>query len=208
MGMRVKRVLSTVLAFMMVAMLCMLAVPAYQVRAATKSVSVKLEQGGGEKDIEMSRGKKIQLKVKKNGQTLGRKTVTYKVSGKSIISCSKSGLIVAKKSGDAEIEIKDKNSDFTATVYVEVTGGGSGKGAHVDKIWLDKSEITLDLGQGYTARVYTSGDNGAGSFRWTSENSDIATVDDHGNIRAVGHGTTIIHCQKAGKDAAMKVNVN
>ncbi|WP_029320879.1 Ig-like domain-containing protein [Butyrivibrio sp. AE3004] len=207
MGCKFKRILATMLAVTMAAMLCIIAIPA---QAAVKKVTVKVTEDGGEKDISMSNGQKIQLVVKKGSKTLGKTKVTYKVSGKSVISVSKSGLITAKKGGDAEIEIKDKNSDYTATVSVEVNGGnsGSGKKVSVQKIWLNVPSITLEVGEGYTARVYIKETGTGGSVVWTSENADIATVDQNGNIRAVGHGSVRVHAQKGGKDACIMVNVN
>lgn len=212
MGKRVsfKSVISAAMAVVMALTLCIIAIPAYNVEAATKKVTVKLAENDGEKDIDMAVGAKIQLKVKKDGKTLGKKAVTYKVSGKKVISCSKSGLVTAKKAGDAEITIKDKNSNFTATVYVEVGGGKKGKNddkEKPEKIWLDKSEIWLEVGEGYHASVFTRPKGIGGGVSWTSENSDIATVKD-GYIRAVGHGDVRIHAQKRGRDACMMVHVN
>ncbi len=212
MGKRVsfKKIISAALAVVMALSLCIIAAPT-NVEAATKKVTVKLSPTDGEKDISMAVGAKVQLKVKKDGATLGKKAVTYKVSGKKVVSCSSSGVITAKKAGDAEITIKDKNSNYTATVYVEVGGGKSGSKdkdkKRPDKIWLDKSEIWLEVGQGYHASVFESPKGIGGGVSWTSENSDIATVHD-GYIRAVGHGDVRIHAQKRGRDACMMVHVN
>ena len=207
-----KRVISSAMAVVMAASLCVIAVPAYNAEAATKKKTVTLaDNGGGEKDIDMAVGAKIQLKVKKDGATLGKTAVTYKVSGKSVVSCSKSGLIKAKKAGEAEITIKDKNSNFGATVYVEVGGGSKDSKESKkkpDKIWLDKSEIWLEVGGGYHASVFERPTGIGGHTTWTSENSDIATVSDGGYIRAVGHGDVRIWAYKRGRNACMMVHVN
>lgn len=210
MGKRVsfKRVMSAALAVVMAASLCIMAVPAYNAEAAAKKKTVTMTKEGGDKDIDMARGAKIQLKVRKDGATVGKRSVTYKVHGKSVISCSKSGLITAKKAGDAEITIKDKYSDYSATVYVEVAGGKSKDKKKPDKIWLDRASITLNIGDGYHASVFERPKGVGGHVTWTSENSDIATVDQNGYIRAVGHGSVRIHANKRGRDAAMMVNVN
>lgn len=212
MGKRVsiKRIISAALAVVMAASLCIIAIPAYRAEAATKKVSVKL---GDDKDIDMKVGAKVQIKVKKNGSTYGKKSCKYKVTdGKSVVSVSSSGVIKAKKSGEAEIKITDKNGDQEAYIYVEVGGGSKNSSSKskgkVNKIWLERASITLDVGQGWTCKVYTDEEGSNGRVIWQSENVDIATVDEQGNIRAVGHGTTRVHAQKGGKDAAILVNVN
>ncbi|WP_408070801.1 Ig-like domain-containing protein [Butyrivibrio sp. JL13D10] len=208
MGKRVsfKRIISAALAVVMAATLCIIAMPTYQVEAATKKVSVSL---GDDNDVEMKVGARVQIRVKKDGATYGKKSVKYRVtSGKSVVSVSSSGLIKAKKSGDAEIKITDKNGTQTAFIYVEVGGGKNNDDKRKpDKIWLDRAEITLEVGQGYHASVFQSPKDIGGGVSWTSENSDIATVTD-GYIRAVGHGDVRIHAQKRGRDACMMVHVN
>ena len=197
----------------MAAALCFTAIPSVEAKAAIKKSTVEIEQdGGGEGDVSVAVGKKVQLRIKKDGKTLGKTAVTYKVTdGKSVVNVSKSGLVTAKKAGDAEITIKEKNGSYSATVYVEVTGGrkSSNKKYRITRIWLDKATLTLDLGEGYHFGCYCEGeDRNRGSVRWGCDDSNIIEVHDGGYIRAVGHGTTNVYATKGGHTAACRVTVN
>ena len=202
------------IAVVMAAAICFTAMPT-EVEAAIKKASVTIEQGaGGEKDVTLGVGKKAQLRIVKDGQAYGKTAVTYKVTdGKSIVKVSKSGLITAKKAGDAEITIKDKSSDYTAVVYVEVTGKKAKKSNNkkykITKIWLDRSTLTLELGEGYHFSCYAKGeDKNRGSVIWGCDNGDVVEVHDGGYIRAVGHGQARVTATKGGHTAACLVTVN
>ena len=208
-----KKLVSTTMAVAMAASMCFVSVPAYKAEAATKKVSVAMTQSGFEKEVSLKVGKKMQLRVTKNGSYVGRTAVTYKVtSGKSVAKVSKTGVITAKKKGDAEITIKDKNSDYSTIVYVEVTSTGANaksKKYKIDRIWLDRASITLEVGEGYHASCFCSGeDKDRGRVIWGCDDSNIVTVYDGGYIRAVGHGSTRVYATKGGHTAAMMVNVN
>jgi hypothetical protein len=204
-----KKVLSTTIAVMMAAMICFVAIPSYHTQAATKKVKVTLSQEGGEKDVEMNAGQKLQIKVKKDGKTLSKKSVTYKSSKKSVASVSKSGVITAKKGGDCEISIKDKNSDFTATIYVEVKKKGQGSGKKTTKLWLSQASVNLKVGQTFNCKVFSDPDGSATveNVKWSSDDDSIATVSG-GVIKAQNPGQVGIHANKDGKDACIMVYVS
>ena len=195
----------------MAAALCFTAMPSVEAKAAIKKSTVEIEQGDdGEGDVSLAVGKKVQLRVKKEGKTIGKTAVTYKVTaGKSVIKVSKSGVITAKKAGDAEVTIKEKNGDYSAVVYVEVTGGKKSKAKH-HKIWLDRATLTLELGEGYHFSVFCRPEdkNDGGGVIWGCDDGNIIEVHDGGYIRAVGHGTTNVYATSGGCTTACRVTVN
>ncbi|SDB03391.1 hypothetical protein [Butyrivibrio sp. INlla16] len=210
MGNTFKRIMSTMLAVTLAATLCFIAIPT-RAQAAVKTVKVTLtKDGNGGAGITLKPGAKAQIIVKK-----ATGNVTYKTNNKAVVSVTKDGVIQTKKVGSAEIKVKDKKG-YSATVCVDVAKGSylarSGKGSDekgkVYKIWLSKPAVTLDLGEGYSVWAYTIEEGKTGSVQFQSEDWGIAAVDDHGNIRAQGHGSTRIYAHKGGRTAAIMVNVN
>lgn len=213
MGKRVllKKVLSTSLAVVMAASMCFIATPSYKAEAATKKASIVMTQTGVENDVAVKVGKKVQLKVNKDGAALVKNALTYKVTkGKNVAQVTKTGVIIGKKKGDAEIIVKEKKGGYSTRVYVEVTATGAATGKYkIEKIWLDKAAITLEVGEGYHFGCYARGeDKNRGSVRWGCDDGNIVEVHDGGYIRAVGHGTTRVYATKGGHTAACLVTVN
>ncbi|WP_026528114.1 hypothetical protein [Butyrivibrio sp. VCD2006] len=202
-----RRFIASTMAVVMMAALCLVAVPTKAVAAG--KISVAITKSSAEQDLTVKVGKKLQLKVTKNGKTLGKTAVTYKVKGKAI-SVTNTGVIIGKKKGDAQIQVKEKKGNYKTTIHVAVTGAsGTSKKYKIDKIWLDRASLTLDLDQGYQAWVFCSGeDKDRGSVIWGTDNDGIASVTGNGFIRATGHGSTRIYATKGGRTAAMMVHVN
>ncbi|WP_026658572.1 Ig-like domain-containing protein [Butyrivibrio sp. AC2005] len=201
-----KRVMASAMAVVMAAALCVTAAPTCHVEAATKKVTVKLKQNGGDKDVKMDKGAKLQIKAKKGGKTLGKKSLKYSSSDKKIATVNSKGVITAKKNGEVDIDIEEKNGDYSATITVTVGNKNSGKKS--DSIWLDAPSITLKVGQTFQAHVHSKpeGSAKADNVSWSSDNSEIATVSG-GKITGVAEGNTVIYATKDGKTAAMQVIV-
>ncbi|WP_029320881.1 Ig-like domain-containing protein [Butyrivibrio sp. AE3004] len=208
MGSRVKRILSVALSMLMVAMLCIMAVPSYQIQAATKKVTVKVTEDGTEKDVTMSKGQKLQIKVKKGSKTLSKTKVRYSSDDKSVATVSKKGLITAKKGGDAEITITDKSSGYEAVINVTVKGSSSGSGKTVTKLWLNDSAVSIKVGASMQLKVFSkpSGVATIDNVQWYSDNDSVVSVS-RGVIKGESEGETVVYATKDKQVAAIRVHV-
>lgn len=80
--------------------------------------------------------------------------------------------------------------------------------ASVTSIKLDKSSLTLSVGEIYTLSKTISPTNATATYKWTSDNSNIASVNTSGKVIAKKEGTTTISVKtNNGKQATCKVTV-
>ena len=79
----------------------------------------------------------------------------------------------------------------------------------VESVTLNRTDFTLGcIGESYTLQA-TVAPSGVGvSVRWTSDDPEVATVDDNGAVTAVGHGTTRVVASAGGVSAACTVRVS
>ena len=114
-------------------------------------------------------------------------------------------------------------SGSTATITV-TTNDGSEKSAtctvtvtepptvSVTSVTLDKTSLALDVGGSDTLTATVEPDNATNkAVTWSSSNENVATVDQNGNVKAVGAGTATITAAASdgsGKTATCEVTVN
>lgn len=79
----------------------------------------------------------------------------------------------------------------------------------VKSISLNRSSITLDVGDNYTLKATINPSNATDkNISWSSSNSRVATVSSSGKVTAKREGTTTIKASVGGKTASVKVYVN
>ena len=81
----------------------------------------------------------------------------------------------------------------------------------VTSVTLDKTRLTLDVGGSDTLTATVKPDNATNkAVTWSTSNENVATVDQNGNVKAVGAGTAIITAVSdgSGKTATCEVTVN
>ena len=84
-----------------------------------------------------------------------------------------------------------------------------GKFIPVTEITLDVNEITLTIGEAKTINVEVGPENATDkTLVFESGDSNIATVDENGNVIAIGAGTTTITVKSGGITAVCTVTVN
>lgn len=119
-------------------------------------------------------------------------------SGKTLEVDTNQNLIVAKgiTATNNGTVIRDKNG------VVDVQGAwrgnpvilkGTEEGSAVTGVTLDKSTLALQPGTNATLNATVSPATAANkSLRWTSSNTNVATVDTNGKVTAVANGTAVI----------------
>ncbi len=164
---------------------CMLtsSLPATNVTAAAKP---KLNK----KNITVTVGKKVKLKVK----NAGKKKISWKSSNKKIATVSKKGVVKAKKIGKTIVTAKIGKKAYKCRVTV--TGG------------LNKTSVKLNKGASTTLKF-----NGTKkTVKWRSSNSSVVSVKQTGRgkakITAKKAGNAKIIAKANGKTYTCKVTVN
>ena len=109
---------------------------------------------------------------------------TWSSSDETIATVSSNGLVTAKKSGKATITVKTTN-DKTATCTVTVKKAPSA-------VTLDKTELTLDVGDMYTLSATLTPSDALTQYTYTSSDTNVATVSSSGEIVAKQSGTATI----------------
>ena len=109
---------------------------------------------------------------------------TYTVKNKKIATVSKAGVVTAKKVGSTTVAVKAHNGK-KATLKVTVKKAPA-------KVTL--APTTLELVTGETAGLAVTLPKKTASFMltWTSDNAEVATVDEKGIVTAVSPGTANI----------------
>ena len=181
-----------------------------------KSVAVTNITG---KKLVLGKGKKLKLKVKVTLAAGSRasKKVTYKSSKPAVVSVTKKGVLKGRKIGSAKISViskSDPGKKFVFRVNVKK------KNQSVTKITLDKTELTLDLGEAdeyeddyvtYRLKAVVTPKTATNqTLKWFSSNTAAAVVNSEGLVTARVAGVTIITVKAAdgsGKKATCKVTV-
>lgn len=179
-----------------------------------KSVAVTNITG---KKLVLGKGRKLKLNVKVTlaaGSKAGKK-VTYKSSKPAVVSVTKKGVIKGRKIGSAKITVSSKadpKKKFTFQVKVKK------KNQSVTKITLDKTTLTLDLGEAdeedyvtYRLKATVTPKTATNQkLNWFSSNTAVAVVNSEGLVTAKSAGVTIITVKAAdgsGRKATCSVAV-
>lgn len=134
------------------------------------------------------------------------RAVTWSSSAPTVASVDQSGNIIAKSVGNATITVKAKDgSGVTATCWVNVTD------IKVTGITLNKTTLNIKTGatEQLTAKVQPT-DATNSKVTWSSNNKDVAEVDQTGMITAKKEGSAVITVTAqdgSGKTATCQVNV-
>ena len=119
------------------------------------------------------------------------KNVTWSSENESVATVDTSGTVTAHSTGNATITATAADgSGEKATCTVTVNAAAT---VHVTGVSLDKT--SLELTEDETARLTATvkpDDATNKDVTWASSNNDVVTVDQNGNVKAVGAGTANI----------------
>lgn len=164
--------------------------------------SVKLNKSS----VSIVKGKTATLKATVNPSNASVKTVKWSTSNKDVATVNSSGKITAVGVGTATITCKSSdNSKKKATCKVTVTP------VKVTSVTLSKTSATIYPGKSVTLTATVAPSNAANKkVKWTSSNSNVATVDSSGVVRGVKSGSATITCTAqdgSKKSATCKITV-
>lgn len=115
------------------------------------------------------------------------KNVTWKSSNDAVATVDSHGKVTGIRSGYAEITVTTEDKGFTATCVVQV------KSVAVTGVSLDKENASLSIGETLTLKATVAPENASNkNVNWKSDNTDVASVDNRGNVTAKAEGTAVI----------------
>ena len=132
--------------------------------------------------------------------------VTWNSDKTEIATVDGAGKVTAVKAGEAVITVTTEDGGKTASCKVTVKA----KAVNVTEVTLDKTELTLTEGETETLTATVKPDNADNrKVTWSSDKTDVATVDGAGRVTAVkaGEATVTVTTEDGGKTATCKVTV-
>lgn len=176
-------------------------------QAKKKSVKAKVSSvkfTNAEKKLRLQKGKKFRLKTAVTvSPNKGKyKKLKFRSSNKKVVLVNSKGLLKGKKTGTAKITATSKvNPKKKATISVTVTND-----ILVKKITLNKSKIEADEFneeeiQLKVKKILPSNAKNK-EIEWSTDNEDVADVDDDGEVTTGDVGTATITASAADKGGA------
>ena len=131
------------------------------------------------------------------------KAVTWTSSNEAVATVDANGKVTAKALGKAVITAKSGDVSATCTVTVEPTP--------VESVTLNQTSATLRVGQTVTLTATVQPEDATDkTVTWTSSDTEVITIDENGQITAVGmkdSGATVTATAANGASASCHVTV-
>ncbi len=132
--------------------------------------------------------------------------VTWSSDKTEVATVDGAGRVTAVKPGEAVVTVTTEDGGKTATCKVTVKA----KAVNVTEVTLDRTELTLTEGETETLTATVKPDNADNrKVTWSSDKTEVATVDGAGRVTAVKAGEAVITVttEDGGKTATCKVTV-
>ena len=132
--------------------------------------------------------------------------VTWISDKTEVATVDGAGKVTAVKPGEAVVTVTTEDGGKTATCRVTVKA----KAVSVTEVTLDRTELTLTEGEAETLTATVKPDNADNrKVTWSSDKTEIATVDGAGKVTAVkaGEAVVTVTTEDGGKTATCKVTV-
>lgn len=158
------------------------------------------------KSLSLKSGDELQLIATVKPSNASNSDVVWSTSNKGIVDVDDDGNITAISAGSAKITATTKDGNKTATCTVSVLQSKS----KIASVTLNKKTATLEIGDSLTLVKTISPSTALNKeVSWSSEDPDIAEVDEDGNVMAIAEGTTdiTVTTDDGDKTAICKVTV-
>ena len=154
--------------------------------------------------IEIIEGGSAALSASVSPEAASDRAVAWSSSDRSVATVDKTGTVQGLKPGTATVTATAEGKSGTCAVTVKA------KAVNVTEVTLDKTELTLTEGETETLTATVKPDNADNrKVTWSSDKTDVATVDGAGRVTAVkaGEATVTVTTEDGGKTASCKVTV-
>ena len=154
--------------------------------------------------IEIIEGGSAALSARVSPEAASDRVVSWSSSDRSVATVDKTGTVQGLKPGTATVTATAEGKSGTCAVTVKA------KAVNVTEVTLDKTELTLTEGETETLTAMVKPDNADNrKVTWSSDKTEIATVDGAGKVTAVkaGEAVVTVTTEDGGKTATCKVTV-
>ena len=181
-------------------------------RTATCKVTVKAkavnvtEVSLDRTELTLTEGETETLTATVRPDNADNRKVTWSSDKTDVATVDGAGRVTAVKAGEAVITVTTEDGGKTATCKVTVRA----KTVGVTEVTLDKTDLTLTEGETETLTATVKPDNADNKkVTWSSDKTDVATVDGAGRVTAVkaGEAVVTVTTEDGGKTATCKVTV-
>lgn len=147
-------------------------------------------------------GDEFQLTAEVQPEGAADNTVTWSTNNEDAATVDETGKLTAIGVGTAVITAEAGGKRDTCTVTVEAAD------IPVEEVTLDMDALTLEVDEDSQLTAAVQPGNATNStIHWSSDNENVATVDETGKVTAVGAGTAVITAEAGGKRDTCTVTV-
>ena len=154
--------------------------------------------------IEIMEGESAALSARVSPEAASDRVVSWSSSDRSVATVDKAGTVHGLRPGTATVTATAEGKSGTCAVTVKA------KAVNVTEVTLDRAELTLTEGETETLTATVRPDNADNrKVTWSSDKTEIATVDGAGRVTAVkpGEAVVTVTTEDGGKTASCKVTV-
>ena len=154
--------------------------------------------------IEIIEGESAVLSASVSPEAASDRAVAWSSSDRSVATVDKAGTVHGLRPGTATVTATAEGKSGTCAVTVKA------KAVNVTEVTLDRAELTLTEGETETLTATVKPDNADNrKVAWSSDKTDVATVDGAGKVTAVkaGEAVVTVTTEDGGKTATCKVTV-
>lgn len=154
--------------------------------------------------IEIIEGGSAALSARVSPEAASDRAVAWSSSDRSVATVDKAGTVHGLRPGTATVSATAEGKSGTCAVTVKAKAIG------VTEVTLDRTELTLTEGETETLTATVKPDNADNKkVTWSSDKTEIATVDGAGKVTAVkpGEAVVTVTTEDGGKTATCKVTV-
>ena len=154
--------------------------------------------------IEIIEGGSAALSARVSPEAASDRAVSWSSSDRSVATVDKAGTVHGLRPGTATVTATAEGKSGTCAVTVKA------KAVNVTEVTLDRTELTLTEGETETLTATVKPDNADNKkVTWSSDKTEIATVDGVGRVTAVkaGEAVVTVTTEDGGKTATCKVTV-
>ena len=154
--------------------------------------------------IEIIEGESAVLSASVSPEAASDRVVSWSSSDRSVATVDKAGTVHGLRPGTATVTATAEGKSGTCAVTVKA------KAVNVTEVTLDRAELTLTEGETETLTATVKPDNADNrKVTWSSDKTEIATVDGAGKVTAVkaGEAVVTVTTEDGGKTATCKVTV-
>lgn len=154
--------------------------------------------------IEIIEGGSAALSARVSPEAASDRAVAWSLSDRSVATVDKAGTVHGLRPGTATVTATAEGKSGTCAVTVKA------KAVNVTEVTLDKTELTLTEGETEALTATVRPDNADNrKVTWSSDKTDVATVDGAGRVTAVkaGEAVVTVTTEDGGKTATCRVTV-